>query len=155
MFTLCSLSCYLIEHCLKSSQKDLDRFPPEVSEHRDLIRLAQYVALSHVLGKQTLRMTILDNSMLHGKHGGLETILADLPSCHAFRDAIDIVRGLGNQHLWIDSLCIIQNSTRFWNLNALVMDLIYGHAELTICAADGKDSAGHFRNVSFLRAVSS
>lgn len=86
-------------------------------------------------------MTTLQNIMLHRKHGGLENILADLPSCHALRDAIDIVRGLGIQHLWIDSLCIVQNSTRSWNLDAPVMDLIYGHAKLTICAADGKDSS--------------
>ena len=110
-----------------------------------LITHDPYVALSHVWGEQRSCMTTLDNIMLHRSHGGLERILAALPTPHAFRDAIEVVRGLGIQYLWIDSLCIIQDSTRSWNLNSRVMDLIYGHATLTICAADGTDSSAGLR----------
>ena len=60
---------------------------------------------------------------------------------------MDIVRGLEIQYLWIDSLCILQDSTRSWNLNARAMDLRYGHAKLKICAADGKDLSANLKAV--------
>lgn len=109
------------------------------------INHAPYVALSHVWGKARPSTTTLENVMRHRNHGGLETLLADLPEPHVFRDAIDIVRGLGIQYIWIDSLCIVQNSSRSWNLNARVMDLIYGNAWVTICAADGEDTLSGLR----------
>lgn len=65
---------------------------------------------------------------------------------------MELVRRLGLRYLWVDSLCIVQNSKRSWNLNARMMNVIYGNAHLTICAADGSDawfglkaldSAGH------------
>ncbi|KAM0806100.1 heterokaryon incompatibility protein-domain-containing protein, partial [Usnea florida] len=121
----------------------LTSLPYQVSG--ELVTYDPYVALSHVWGEQRSCMTTLDNIMLHRSHGGLERTLASLPTPHAFRDAIDVVRGLGIQYLWIDSLCIIQDSTRSWNLNSRVMDLIYWHAKLTICAADGNDSSAGLR----------
>lgn len=51
-----------------------------------------------------------------------------------------LVRRLGLRYLWVDSLCIVQNSKRSWNLNARKMNIIYGNAHLTICAADGSDA---------------
>ncbi|MCJ1454643.1 hypothetical protein MMC28_004996 [Mycoblastus sanguinarius] len=121
----------------KRSLGDLPFYPPD----EEFIVHEPYVALSHVWGKGRSYQTTLQNVMLHRNHGGLEKILADLPERHVFRDAMDIVRGLGIQYMWIDSLCIVQNSIRSWNLNARVMDLIYGNAKLTICAADGQDSS--------------
>lgn len=61
---------------------------------------------------------------------------------------MDIVRRLGLRFLWVDSLCIVQDSKRSWNLNSRVMDLIYGHAFLTICAADGYDAYSGLRALS-------
>ncbi|KAF2028211.1 HET-domain-containing protein [Setomelanomma holmii] len=52
-------------------------------------------------------------------------------------NAIDLVRRLGYQYLWVDALCIVQDDVTCWNLNVYQMDLIYGNAVLTICAADG------------------
>lgn len=100
---------------------------------------APYVALSYVWGQGKPYTTKLSNIMRHRNHGGLETFLTDLP--RVIQDAIDLVRRLGMRYIWIDSLCIVQDSTRSWNLNARVMNLIYGNAILTICAADGDDSS--------------
>lgn len=100
-----------------------------------------YAALSYVWGhanNQPYR-TSRRNIMLHMSHGGLENGLDKLPQ--AVRDSIDLVRRLGIRYIWIDSLCIVQDSHRSWSLNARVMHLIYGHATLTICAADGEDSS--------------
>jgi Heterokaryon incompatibility protein (HET) len=104
-------------------------------------RRAPYVALSYVWAKSgpPPYVTTIENIMRHRTHGGLEQFLPSLPQ--VIQDAIDLVGKLGMRYLWVDSLCIVQKSTRSWNLNARVMDLIYGNAELTICAADGEDSS--------------
>ena len=97
-----------------------------------------YVALSYVWGLGKKYTTTLGNVMQHRTDGGLERAVRELP--RAVQDAITLVPTLGLRYLWVDSLCIVQNSTRSWRLNAFNMDLIYGHATLTICAADGNDS---------------
>ena len=107
------------------------------------IKHAPYVALSYVWGKGDPYMTKLSNVMLHRAHGGLERNLEELP--RVFHDAFNLVRCLGVRHLWIDSLCIVQDSSRSWGLNSRAMDLIYGNAVLTICAADGVDSSTGLR----------
>lgn len=53
-----------------------------------------------------------------------------------------LVRAIGQRYLWVDSLCIVQDSTSSWELNAKAMHLIYGNAYFTICAADGDATAG-------------
>ena len=98
-----------------------------------------YIALSYVWGEGKPYTTKLSNIMLHRNHGGLERNLEELP--RVFHDAFNLVRCLGVRYVWIDSLCIVQDSSRSWGLNSRVMDLIYGNAVLTICAADGVDSS--------------
>ncbi|KAK1998326.1 HET-domain-containing protein [Colletotrichum falcatum] len=114
---------------------------PPYRETLEQIRPEPYVALSYVWGAEPGAYTTrTENVMLHGTHGGLEEVLQRLPK--AIRDAVDLVRRLGFQYIWIDRLCIVQNSARSWKLNAYNMDLIYGNAALTICAADGDAAKG-------------
>lgn len=77
--------------------------------------------------------------MSHRTHGGLNQAFPALPQ--VIKDAIELVRRLGFRYLWVDSLCIIQDSERSWWLNAGDMDLIYGNAIFTICVADGTDAS--------------
>ncbi|KAL0938107.1 uncharacterized protein CTRU02_207838 [Colletotrichum truncatum] len=113
----------------------------EDSDEADSDRHDPYVALSYVWGAdETAYTTLAENVMLHRMHGGLEDVLHRLPK--AIQDAMDLVRRLGFRYMWIDRLCIVQNSSRSWKLNAFNMDLIYGNAALTICAADGDASCG-------------
>ena len=119
---------------------------PQIRESRPYNRRIThepYIALSYVWGKGEPYMTKLSNIMLHRIHGGLERNLKELP--RVFHDAFDVVRCLGVRYIWIDSLCIVQDSSRSWGLNSRVMDLIYGNAVLTICAADGVDSSTPLR----------
>jgi hypothetical protein len=53
---------------------------------------------------------------------------------------MDLVRRLGRRYLWVDPLCIVQNSKRSWDLDSWVVNLIYGNAFLTIYAAGGSDA---------------
>ncbi|KAE9365141.1 HET-domain-containing protein [Stipitochalara longipes BDJ] len=97
-----------------------------------------YVALSYVWGLTKNYTTDIFNIRIHQQQGSLETFLDKIPK--VIRDAMELVRRLGLRYLWVDSLCIVQNSRRSWNLNARMMNVIYGNAHLTICAADGSDA---------------
>ncbi|KAL9614032.1 MAG: hypothetical protein Q9167_001447 [Letrouitia subvulpina] len=58
--------------------------------------------------------------------------LDKMPS--TFRDAVCITRRLGLRHLWIDSLCIIQDSPEDWESEAARMGEIYRYGLLNIAA---------------------
>jgi hypothetical protein len=64
----------------------------------------QWATLSHCWGSS--RQGITTGANIEDRKRKLE--LADLPILYT--DAIEIVRKLGLQYVWIDSLCIIQNS---------------------------------------------
>jgi hypothetical protein len=56
-----------------------------------------------------------------------------------FRDAICVCRYLGIGFLWIDSLCIIQDSGEDWGRESSAMARVYGDAYLNIAATSAKD----------------
>lgn len=58
----------------------------------------------------------------------------------SFQDAIAVCRVLDVSYLWIDSLCIIQDSTSDWHAQAREMESIYRGAYLTIAATGARDS---------------
>lgn len=101
---------------------------------------SRYIALSYVWGEgEHPHRTIRKNMPDRIKPGGIEE--NSLP--YTIRKAIQLTRDIGEKYIWIDSLCIVQDSDFSWGLNADVMDLVYGNAYLTICAADGQnDKAG-------------
>ena len=104
---------------------------------------ARYVALSYVWGagqEERQYMTTKSTVMSHIKHGGLSHAWTKLP--RTIQDAILLVNRLGERYVWIDSLCIVQDSFNCWSKNAEAMHLIYGHAHFTICAADGDAESG-------------
>ncbi|CAJ0550172.1 Ff.00g101020.m01.CDS01 [Fusarium sp. VM40] len=108
----------------------------------DLVELqfAAYATVSYVWGNGHGRQhaTRISNIQSRRKSGGLSAVIKDLPK--ALRQSIDLTHQLGIRYIWIDALCIVQNSRHSWNLNARAMHLIYGNSVLTICAADGIDA---------------
>ncbi|KAL8652101.1 MAG: hypothetical protein Q9226_004405 [Calogaya cf. arnoldii] len=63
-----------------------------------------------------------------------------------FTDAIKVTRGLGLRYLWIDSLCIIQDSKRDWIYESSRMSNVYKYAHCSIAAtASESDMSGLFR----------
>ncbi|RYP66470.1 hypothetical protein DL770_008792 [Monosporascus sp. CRB-9-2] len=117
-------------------------------------RPARYVALSYVWGgnrKEPRYMTTISTVMTHIRHGGLSYAWAKLPK--TIQDAILLVSRLGERYVWIDSLCIVQDSLISWGNNASAMHLIYGHAHFTICAADGDAESGLRAAEPLLRAM--
>ena len=63
-------------------------------------------------------------------HFSLE--VATLP--RTIPDSITVTRALGYSYLWVDSLCIIQDSTEDWAAESVKMGGIYRRAVLTIAA---------------------
>lgn len=59
-----------------------------------------------------------------------------------FLDAVLVTVHLGFEFLWIDSLCIIQNSETDWQQESKNMGRIYRHAQCTIAAVEAQDSYG-------------
>src|ERR1700761_7849973 len=107
---------------------------------------AHYVALSYVWGEGPRYQTTLEVVEDHKKDGGIQKAIEYLPA--VVRESIELVRALKHRYLWVDSLCVVQNSRKSWNLNSQVMDLVYGNAYLTICAADGKSAKDSLKAVS-------
>jgi hypothetical protein len=96
----------------------------------------KYVALSHRWGQSRPVPCTMKSSIEYHKQDGLP--YNDFPK--TFRDAIDVTRGLGFGFLWIDCLCIIQDSPEDWKSEARRMAIIYDNAVLTIAAMDAEDS---------------
>jgi hypothetical protein len=99
---------------------------------------SDYVALSHCWGEGRPLTTTSLNFQRH-----LESIpLSSLP--RTFQDAIIATRELGYRYLWIDSLCIIQDSTEDWELECSKMAHIYRNSRVTICGTTASDSSSGF-----------
>ena len=87
-----------------------------------------YLTLSHRWG--TAKFVKLEQSKLKEFEQGLK--IADLP--RTFRDAIVVTRRLGCKYLWIDSLCIIQDSPADWSHEAGLMGEVYANSLCNIAA---------------------
>ncbi|KAF8546670.1 HET-domain-containing protein [Imleria badia] len=122
----------------KSGNKDL----PEYVRMVDVIQMAlvytarncRYVALSYVWGGPGEGYcTSTANAKARSLPSGLEESV--LPA--TIVDAIQLTRQIGERYLWVDALCIIQDSQEDKAPQISIMDRIYGRAALTIIAAAG------------------
>ncbi|KAG4436102.1 hypothetical protein IFR05_008422 [Cadophora sp. M221] len=102
-----------------------------------------YFALSHCWGGD-VGMKLLRDNIDAMKQG----IAADaLPP--SFRDAIQISRLSKAGYIWIDSLCIIQDSPADWAHESVLMTSVYANAGCTISStASASASGGCFRSFS-------
>jgi hypothetical protein len=88
-----------------------------------------YIALSYCWGDEPFINTT--KSRLQDRKEGIT--FGNLPK--TFQDAVIITRKLGIKYLWIDSLCIIQDSTEDWAEESAMMADVYENSYLTIAAA--------------------
>lgn len=100
----------------------------------------QYVTLSHCWGNRTLLcLTKLSEPVLRE---GIR--ISKLPK--SFEDAIHIAEFLGVKYLWIDALCIFQDSQDDWRRESSVMGQIYRNGLFNIGATTASNSSqGIFR----------
>ncbi|KAJ4387295.1 hypothetical protein N0V93_007884 [Gnomoniopsis smithogilvyi] len=97
----------------------------------------RYVALSYVWGQVDTFSLQRDNVIDLETPGALWEHRSLMPK--TISDAVQVTQCLGERFLWIDSLCIIQDSTHK-NSQVLGMGEIYGAAVLTLVAAQGSDA---------------
>ena len=92
-----------------------------------------YATLSHCWGKSQPLRLLRDNLAKFEKC--IE--FAGLP--RTFQDAITVTRSLGLRYLWVDSLCIIQDSLSDWEKQCMEMARIYRDSYVTLAgpAASG------------------
>ncbi|KAK3946587.1 heterokaryon incompatibility protein-domain-containing protein, partial [Pseudoneurospora amorphoporcata] len=106
-------------------------------------RQEYYTALSYCWGStQKSDRPYLTTTTTVKKH------LSELPwdlLPKTIQDAILLTRAIGMRYLWIDSLCIIQDSNADWEKEAAKMGTVYAQARLVIAATTGADAeAGLF-----------
>jgi hypothetical protein len=95
----------------------------------------RYATLSHSWGNHEITKLTSD-----AVNSFMEVIpLENLPP--TFKDAIRIARKLSLEYLWIDSLCIIQDSEEDWQIESSLMNSVYGGSTITIAASSARDAS--------------
>ncbi|KAH7379743.1 heterokaryon incompatibility protein-domain-containing protein [Cadophora sp. MPI-SDFR-AT-0126] len=95
-----------------------------------------YMSLSHCWGLEQIITTT--TKTLQERKAGIK--LSDLSK--TFRDAVKITRGLGIRYLWIDSLCIIQDDMKDWEVESAKMADVYMNSQLNIAATHSSSGKG-------------
>lgn len=97
----------------------------------------KWVALSHCWGPDKASQPLKTELATIDQHCR-ELSFDSLPA--SFKDAVTITRFLGIQYLWIDSLCIVQDSAEDWLAESAFMGGVYKDAVFTIGAEDAGSS---------------
>lgn len=103
-----------------------------------MLEAPHYATLSHCWGNTHEPQLNLETSDSFAK--GIR--LLDLPN--TFKDAVIVCQRLKIPYLWIDSLCILQDSTEDWLKESSKMGAIYKNSYLCIAATVGKDNSSGF-----------
>jgi hypothetical protein len=115
----------------------LDLSGGSISLREDFTDIPFYVCLSHCWGPSDHVTKTTSENLEEYKYA-----IPEINLTKTFRDAVDICRRLNIDFLWIDSLCIIQNSESDWREQSAQMASIYQNAHLTIAATKSSESAG-------------
>ena len=134
-------------HKICSSLSDLSRLPKRVIDVGEAVGAKQislwesdnaptrYVALSHCWGKKSLITTTTET---------LPDRITSIPwseLSQTFQDAVLITQWLGVRYLWIDSLCILQDSVVDWQDQSSKMAEVYENSHATLVATYAQDGS--------------
>lgn len=97
-----------------------------------------YIALSYVWGNHPFFK--ITTELLHDATGRRARIALPTRLPQTIEDAMSVTTALGEQFLWVDALCILQDDPEELHCLMRRMDAIYSSATLTIVAGSG-DSA--------------
>ncbi|KAI8963071.1 HET-domain-containing protein [Daldinia sp. FL1419] len=98
-----------------------------------------YFALSYVWGDETDPLQTTTANVKDMKTPG---VLWEQPLPKTIVDAIELTKQMGVGYLWVDRLCVIQDSDADKAIQIPQMDLIYSKAALTIVATCGTATDG-------------
>lgn len=158
------------ERCRKPRDRDTGRVIPtrllDVRSRQERTRIVntenfsdeerkqcRYVTLSHSWGRdsnQNKTKLLSTNQEEYTTVGVPEDLIeGDENGNRNFADAIEVARRLGVQYIWVDSLCIIQDSREDWNREAPKMHQVYRGSWCNIGAAHSEGrKGGLFKNRS-------
>jgi hypothetical protein len=105
-----------------------------ITQGNQLDRGQRYISLSHRWGSADMKK-LLPANVPTFQHGIPEQ---ELPQ--TYKDAFQIARRLGVPFIWIDSLCIIQDSDDDWRQESKTMGKVYRHAWFNVSADSATDS---------------
>ncbi|KAI0551869.1 HET-domain-containing protein [Xylaria curta] len=116
--------------------------------HDDYVRLVEtlpesrnkYIALSYCWGDGDVVKTT--NRNYDGMRTGI--LMSTLPK--TIQDAIIVTRRLGQRYLWVDALCIIQDSKLDWEIESANMASVYRSSLLTLAASTAAAASDGFLN---------
>ena len=104
-------------------------------------KVTRYVTLSHCWGPKGLSYKLLEANIVDF---GLQLPWSGMPK--TFKDAIFFTRKLrdlfGVNYIWIDALCIVQDSKEDWQRESSIMGDIYAQSFCDLAACIGTDSEG-------------
>ena len=142
-------------HCSEQSWSSSVQPPPSLRAidvqdlcvvHVPNLHVHRFVALSYVWGApglETLTLSSFNIDKLKRKNGLLE-FSNWIPT--TIKDAIKVVKAIGERYLWVDALCIVQDVNDDEKRDQIAaMDWLYSKAILTIIAADGRNSMDGLR----------
>jgi hypothetical protein len=108
----------------------------------------RYATLSHCWGTSEIIKTTRDSLRQRKLSIGWE----ELP--RTFQDAITLVRALGLQYIWIDSICIVQDDQLDWKRESTRMASVYSNSYLNIAATSASNGHGGCFTQRSLRHIS-
>jgi hypothetical protein len=101
-----------------------------------------YAALSYVWGDSKDGRLLLEkqnyDELLHLQ--SLSRHWSIIPA--TIRDAMTAAKRLGQQYLWVDSLCLLQDDPEELQVACMLMDKVYQEAQFTIIGAAGDAKTG-------------
>ncbi|MCJ1280596.1 hypothetical protein MMC21_008425 [Puttea exsequens] len=109
----------------------------EVRLHVAAGEKGEYAALSHCWGSSVGPSLTTTQDTLEDRKRSIEFDAAS----KSFQHAIEVTRDLGIKYLWIDALCIIQDSKEQWAQETEKMSRVYNNAVVTLYADSARDAS--------------
>ncbi|KAF7960676.1 hypothetical protein EAE96_000350 [Botrytis aclada] len=109
---------------------------PRLRLRKEIPLNSVYFTLSHCWGKIMPKITLLQSN--------IEFMLREInfsQLSNNFQDALWVVRKLGGRYIWIDSLCIVQDSEIDWLVESASMCDVYSNSYCNICATAARDGS--------------
>lgn len=107
-----------------------------VCQSHTLREETRYVTLSHCWGKSPPFRLLVSNQEEYSS----SIPISDLP--RTFREGVEFTIRLGLRYIWIDALCIIQDSDEDWLRESLLMASVYSHSYVNLAATASADGEG-------------
>jgi hypothetical protein len=112
----------------------LDPHSPKIKLKETANGDGRYAALSYCWGR---------TGNITTTKGNIASMLAGIPLIvlpQTIKEAVQVTKHLGIDNLWVDSLCIIQDSQEDWIQQAALMCDIYTNATVVIAVHSGSDA---------------